>query len=1062
LQDRPGVRQIAADRVSRLPWLAPPAGYVVLIKDVAYGNRYKIARHQQLDRHQIERGADFPFQTRVVLILEAENAAEAERDLHDELAAGKAIGDWFDLDQFPKTPPAQTIPPVPRPPQESVSLRDLVENDDGADSLLQEANIVGARSRPSISRRPSRNMQHTARRRRPKFARWVFVLGLIVLVGVLVAEYSSDIGRVIESLLDERRQQSASPTPTVEGRGEVFFTSTRAYLRTCAAVSCRAFDVLNPGTRITANKYVQGERVIGSKRWIQFLHQGELRYLHESELSRTWPVVEPTPEPSPTPAIEGRGEVFYTKTRSRVRTCANISCQTVAILNSGSKITARRFVSGQQVNGSARWIAFLHSGELRYIHDSLLSRTWPLVEPTTTRTSSASPTPIEEGRGQVFFTDTRGRVRSCANTTCRTVEILDRGAKITARRLVTGQYIIGSDQWIEFFHRGQVRYIHSSALSATRPAIGLAPTATTNSRRLPAVREGDILYVAENTWAYDCASYNCDMVLSLQPGTRISAYRAETHGLVDPKSRWVEFVSEGLLRYVNLAKLSLKPPVISQTSEPSPTPKPTRIKATAVGQGEVFYVRSRANARHCARLSCQVLEVLPPGTKITALRFIQGQEIDSNDLWIRFSYNSRHLSIHSGKLTRSVPTAASSRATASSDSTSITASMGTIYYLKIRARARTCPRQTCDVAATLPIGTQITAKGYISGQTVNGNDRWVSFDYNGRSLYILMSLLSRHRPLDAPDAQPSPTAQLTQRNQSSMADATPLYVIDRATVYKCVNTRCQAIDVLERGTKIIPSSYWYGQRINDSNKWIRLRHEDQTVYLHSSYVTEDEPVFEPTADPLPTRKPLRDEYKAVAAGQIYTVKSGETAKVRNCASSNCVEVGTLLPGTKVQAERVTRGQALDGSNEWIMFYFEGWHHFVHSGDLVPSKQLLDPTASATDLPTETAAPPTVTLTATEPPLTDLPTATDPPAPTATATVAFAPKYVVETVGNQNAHIRSCPSTTCDIVAKFAPGTEVDVIESVRGETVYETDVWLEIGFEGGSAFIHSELVAEAG
>jgi len=978
--------------VSRLPWLAPPAGYVVLIKDVAYGDRYKIARHQQLDRHQIERGADFPFQTRVVLILEAENAAEAERDLHDELAAGKAIGDWFDLDQFPKTPPARTIPPVPTPPQESVSLRDLVENDDGADSLLQEANIVGARSRPSISRRPSRNMQHTARRRRPKFARWVFVLGLIVLVGVLVAEYSSDIGRAIESLLDEQRQTSTrrpAPAPTKS-------TTTR------------------------------------------------------------------TRSASPTPQIEGRAEVFYTKTRSRVRTCANISCQTVAILNSGSKITARRFVSGQQVNGSARWIAFLHSGELRYIHDSLLSHTWPLVEPMTTRTSSASPTPIEEGRGQVFFTDTRGRVRSCANTTCRTVEILDRGAKITARRLVTGQYIIGSDQWIEFFHRGEVRYIHSSALSATRPAIGLAPTATTNSRRLPAVREGDILYVAENTWAYDCASYNCDMVLSLQPGTRISAYRAETHGLVDPKSRWVEFMSEGLLRYVNLAKLSLKPPVISQTSEPSPTPTPTRIKATAVGQGEVFYVKSRAVARSCARVSCEIVEVLPPGTKITALRFQKGDLIKGSDRWIRFSFNRLHRSIHSSKLTRTDPNAESKPTAQPPRAELTTSSADETYYLKYRARPGTCARLVCQVLEFLETGTPITATGFRNGDAINGTVRWIAFTHNGRNLYVHNSFLTTEAPLVEQILPTSPTMQPTSLDSYEAADMQPLYVIKRATVYKCGNTRCQAIDVLEPGTMVSPLGHWYGQRINDSNKWIRLRHKGQTVYLHSSYVTEDEPVFEPTADPSPTRKPLRDEYEAVAAGQIYTVKSGETAKVRNCASSNCVEVGTLLPGAQVQAERVTRGQALDGSNEWIMFYFEGWHRFVHSGDLVPSKQLLDPTAPALDLPTETAAPPTATFTATELPPTDLPTATDPPAPTATAIVAFAPKYVVETVGNQNAHIRSCPSTTCDIVAKFAPGTEIDVIESVRGETVYETDVWLEIDFEGGSAFIHSELVAEAG
>ena len=168
MQNIPGVRQLATDHVSRLPWLAPPAGYIVLIQDVAYGNRYKIARHQQLDPYHIKRGADFPFETRAVLILEAENAAEAERELHDELSAGAAIGDWFDLAQAPKAPPVQTIAPAPTQTQASISLRDLVENDEGADSLLHEANIVETKGHVSTPGRRARPEPSRTRRRRSK------------------------------------------------------------------------------------------------------------------------------------------------------------------------------------------------------------------------------------------------------------------------------------------------------------------------------------------------------------------------------------------------------------------------------------------------------------------------------------------------------------------------------------------------------------------------------------------------------------------------------------------------------------------------------------------------------------------------------------------------------------------------------------------------------------------------------------------------------------------------------------------------------------------------------
>ena len=112
VQNRPNVRRIAPAGVSRLKRLAPPAGYVILIQDVAYGNRFKIARHQQLDRNQIKRGADFPFETRVTLILEAADAVAAERDLHDELALARRWGNGLIVISCRGRGPAQPANPA--------------------------------------------------------------------------------------------------------------------------------------------------------------------------------------------------------------------------------------------------------------------------------------------------------------------------------------------------------------------------------------------------------------------------------------------------------------------------------------------------------------------------------------------------------------------------------------------------------------------------------------------------------------------------------------------------------------------------------------------------------------------------------------------------------------------------------------------------------------------------------------------------------------------------------------------------------------------------------------
>ncbi|MDE2855361.1 MAG: hypothetical protein OXN88_14400, partial [Chloroflexota bacterium] len=219
LRNKPGVRQIEASRVSGLPWLAPPAGYVILIQDVAYGNRYKIARHQQLDRRMIRRGADFPFETRVALILKAVNAAAAERDLHDELAPGLPFGDWFDLQQFPPEQ-AQSARG-----QESVSLRDLARNDKEAESLLGEMQLVGASSQA-----PAPSVRRPARRRRPRVMRWALLLALVIVAAVLAGERGIDIQRVMNSILTPppRTTSPAIAQPTTKPSGVAVPSATPA------------------------------------------------------------------------------------------------------------------------------------------------------------------------------------------------------------------------------------------------------------------------------------------------------------------------------------------------------------------------------------------------------------------------------------------------------------------------------------------------------------------------------------------------------------------------------------------------------------------------------------------------------------------------------------------------------------------------------------------------------------------------------------------------------------------------------------------------------------------
>ena len=129
-------KRIPIHRAANLPRLQSPAGYVIVIQDADYGNRFKIARLQQIDRDQIRRVAELSIDTKLALILEAENAAALALALHDRFVPRGSEGQWFDLD------PAQLaqLDEIGRP--QAMSLRELAHNDMGGESLVQNAKIV--------------------------------------------------------------------------------------------------------------------------------------------------------------------------------------------------------------------------------------------------------------------------------------------------------------------------------------------------------------------------------------------------------------------------------------------------------------------------------------------------------------------------------------------------------------------------------------------------------------------------------------------------------------------------------------------------------------------------------------------------------------------------------------------------------------------------------------------------------------------------------------------------------------------------------------------------------
>lgn len=442
MQNKPGVREIAADRVSRLPWLAPPAGYILLIKDVAYGNRYIIARHQQLDSRQIKRGARFPFETRVALILEADNAAEAERDLQDELAAGTVIGDWFDLDRFPQTPPVQLQQ------RKSMSLRELARNDEEAESLLRDMQLVGAGSQahePSVGRRGGGGQA----RLKP----WALLLVLLAVAAAVASERSIDFRNLIDSVLAPSPLEATShPTaqPTTQRAGA-------------------DHSSLTPATRIrlAQPKILLAERTATTLRFNWYKMPQAKSYQYRFSINggahSAWRTANGF-----TLKLEGLSPGDHVSFQLRAlrdglySALAQISAETLPPPTPTATVTAASTATEAPPTAAST------------ATEAPPTAASTATDPPPTAASTATDPPAPTATATVELTvkyvvETAGgvnaNIRSCPSTTCDIVAKYPPSAEVDVLGRVRGETVYDTDVWLEIGFEGGQAYLHSELVA---------------------------------------------------------------------------------------------------------------------------------------------------------------------------------------------------------------------------------------------------------------------------------------------------------------------------------------------------------------------------------------------------------------------------------------------------------------------------------------------------------------------------------------------------------------------------------------------------------------------
>lgn len=457
------LRRIPSLQADNLPRLPPPAGYVLVIQDVDYGNRFKIGHVQQVDRDAVRRVAALSIEIRLALIVEAENAAAAALALQDQFVGQGSVGEWFDLDDEQ----IGRLDEIGRP--QAMSLRRLALNDMGADSLVRDAKIVR-----SVPESPFAHLQRREKRPARRWLAWLILL-LIIVLGAVVAKEAPvirrEIARIIDGLPSNAKATSAAPasagataagratgSPTaVPGLGEVFFVRQRARARSCANTGCNTGEILDVGSRIVALRYETGQTVEGDDIWIKFAKGEALLYVHRSVLTRRAPAAASTKIPTtvPTRAATTAPTAMPTGSSTTVPTDVPTTPPTIAMtkeraLPSTAKPTATDTVPPTIVATAT---------DIATVTDT--------PAPTSTYTEIATEVEVE-----IYLVETvndlNARVRACASTNCEIVGRLRPGDAVQLIERVVGQTVNGSEIWVKFDFQGEAAFIHSSLLTEAR------------------------------------------------------------------------------------------------------------------------------------------------------------------------------------------------------------------------------------------------------------------------------------------------------------------------------------------------------------------------------------------------------------------------------------------------------------------------------------------------------------------------------------------------------------------------------------------------------------------
>ena len=304
-----------------MPALIPPAGYILVIRDVD-GDRFRIDKTQQpkpyLDGLRSEGNRRYGFE--LIAVIETADLAASAVELYDRHLATLS-GAWLHLDNYQlhelrqsmlqtgafrsryisprRQKLADSDAELPRPQRPSIPLHGGSSSIHGSRApsapvfvrygtrALEER--LSAQTDEEVVSRPVRICQAVGHffddlwtRHPGKVVAFIAFIALVCLASLDGSPYPGRSYRLAATSVPLR--QDPTPTPTWSPRRRTYMVEQIAHIRACPSSRCEYLGLLPVRTEIRSLSSVAGEEIAGNETWMKFRYYDGEAYVHSSRL----------------------------------------------------------------------------------------------------------------------------------------------------------------------------------------------------------------------------------------------------------------------------------------------------------------------------------------------------------------------------------------------------------------------------------------------------------------------------------------------------------------------------------------------------------------------------------------------------------------------------------------------------------------------------------------------------------------------------------------------------------------------------------------------------------